>query len=239
MRPEEEFVGRALVEYLGGPLRASVSEGDDPPDLYLHFGGARICVEVTRFIQPALGPDGTPLGSRATQDSFGLRLIEELNANVGPKLPDDIRLNLIVWVPVPNASRFKTALTEWALEIAASPERGYREERKFEGSKAHISVIERLPGRRRIAGIVDSMNTSADMDMNARLILTERIRQKDTLCQALPKPVWLAAINDYFPSDADTFAVAASKLKLSHCFERVLLVADHDGSVTELILSGK
>jgi hypothetical protein len=35
VRRDEEFVGHSLVEYFGGPLCASVSEGTDPPDLFL------------------------------------------------------------------------------------------------------------------------------------------------------------------------------------------------------------
>jgi hypothetical protein len=30
-----------LVAFLGGPSSASVSDGEDPPDLYLHVGGSR------------------------------------------------------------------------------------------------------------------------------------------------------------------------------------------------------
>ena len=76
MRRDEEFVGRALVDFLGGPSRASASEGEDPPDLYLSVGGSRVGVEVTQLSQFTIEPNGS-LGNRTTQDYFGLRLIED------------------------------------------------------------------------------------------------------------------------------------------------------------------
>ena len=119
MRRDEEFVGRALVAFLSGPSSASVSDGEDPPDLYLHVGGARTGVEVTRLSQFTFESDGT-LGNRATQDSFGIRMLNELDANVGPRLPEEKSLLIGLWVPVPNASRFKKSLTEWGCEEMGS-----------------------------------------------------------------------------------------------------------------------
>lgn len=56
MRSDEEFVGRALVEFFGGSSCASVSDGEDPPDLYLTAGPSRVGVEVTRLSQFTLEP---------------------------------------------------------------------------------------------------------------------------------------------------------------------------------------
>ena len=85
MRRDEEFVGRGLVSFFGGPSKASVSEGENPPDLYFHLDRCRIGVEVTRLSQFTFEPDGTP-SNRATQDCFGIRLLNELDADVGPYL---------------------------------------------------------------------------------------------------------------------------------------------------------
>ena len=82
MRREEEAVAQAFVDFLGGPSVVSASEGDDPPDLYLSFGASQVGVEVTRLSQFTFERDGS-FGNRATQDSFGIRLIERLNANIG------------------------------------------------------------------------------------------------------------------------------------------------------------
>ena len=95
MRRDEKFVANALVEFFGGPLSVSAAEGEDPPDLYLTIGASRVAVEVTRLSQFTLEPDGT-LGNRATQDSFGIRLIDDLNDKIGPSLPDGISLLVVV-----------------------------------------------------------------------------------------------------------------------------------------------
>lgn len=232
MRSDEEFVGRALVEFLGGPSRACVAEGDDPPDLYLTVDTSRVGVEVTRLSQFTFEADGS-LGNRATQDFFGIRLLNELNARIGPSLPDDVRLLIGLSVPVLNVSRFKKGLSAWVTEIASSPKKGFEEEREIEGSKTTISVIPERPSGKKIVGFVVNTNSSADIGLNARLVLEDRIRTKDEICAPLAKPIWLAVLNDYWLADAETYAVAGRQLKFSHCFERIFLVSD-TGAVNEL-----
>ena len=188
MRSDEEFVGRALVAYLGGPSNASISDGEDPPDLYLHVSGSRMGVEVTRLSQFTFESDGT-LGNRATQDFFGIRVLNELNANVGPRLPDELGLLIGLFVPVPKASRFKRTLNEWSSQVAVNPERGFSEEREIVGSKVAVSVIEQRPSGKKIAGFVVNKNSSADIGLNARLVLEDRIRSKDEICGGLSKPI--------------------------------------------------
>jgi hypothetical protein len=234
VRRDEEFVGRALVGLLGGSSRVSILEGEDPPDLYLHIDGSRIGVEVTRLSQFTFESDGT-LGNRATQDVFGIRILNELNAGVGPNLPEGISLLIGLWVPVPNASRFKRTLTDWVAKIAAAPEQGLKEEREIEGSKVTVSVVEQRPSGKKIVGFVVNKNSSADIGMNARLILEDRIRSKADICGRLAKPIWLAVLNDYWLADAETYAVAGRQLSLNHCFERIFLVSDQ-GAVDELAI---
>lgn len=232
MRRDEAFVARSLVGYLGGPSAVSTSEGEDPPDLYLTVAGSRVGVEVTRLSQFTFEPNGTP-ANRATQDFFGLRLLEELDAKIGPSIPDDISFLVGVEVPVSNASRFRTLLTDWVAEVAAAPLAGAQHERQIEGSKTSISVIPERPTGKKIAGFVVNKNSSPDILLNARLVLEDRIRTKSDLCTLLAKPIWLAVLNDYWLADADTYATASRQLKLGHCFERIFLVSD-DGAVSEL-----
>ena len=175
------------------------------------------------------------MGNRTTQDFFGIRLLDELNATIGPSLPDDVSLLIGLRVPVSNASRFKKGLTEWVTGIASSPEKGFKEEREIGGSKTTISVIPERPSGKKIAGFVVNTNSSADIGLNARLVLEDRIRKKDEICAALEKPIWLAVLNDYWLADADTYALAGRQLKLSHCFERIFLVSD-TGAVNELAI---
>jgi hypothetical protein len=232
VRRDEEFVGRALVEFFGGPSRASATEGEDPPDLYLAVEESRVGVEVTQLSQFTLEPDGS-LGNRATQDYFGLRLIEDLNTKLSSSLPDDVSLLIGLWVPVSNAQRFRKVLTEWIAEVASAPDKGFQEEREIEGSKVSVSVIPERRAGKKIAGFVVNTNSSADIGLNARLLLEDRIRAKSDICAHLPKPIWLAVLNDYWLADANTYAVAGRQVKLKHCFERIFLVSDR-GAVNEI-----
>jgi hypothetical protein len=233
VRRDEAFVAWALVEFLGGPSVASASDGPDPPDLYLTIGGAsRVGVEVTQLSQFTFEPDGT-LGNRSTQDSFGLRLVDDLNDSIGPSLPEDLSLLIGLWVPVSNPARFRKLLTAWVTEIAATPEKGWKQERKIDGSRTSVSVIPERPSGKKIVGFVVNTNSSADIGLNARLVLQDGIRRKSSICAGLPKPIWLAVFNDYWLADADTYAAVARELKLTHCFERIFLVSD-EGAVTEL-----
>lgn len=234
MRSDEEFVGRALVEFFGGSSCASVSDGEDPPDLYLTAGPSRVGVEVTRLSQFTLEPGGT-LGNRTTQDYFGLRLLDELDAKVGPSLPDDVSLMIVLRVPVSNAAGFRKGLTEWITKIALAPEKGLEQEREIEGSRTSISVIPERPTGKKIVGCVVNTNSSADIGLNALLVLEDRIRTKSEICALLPKPIWLAVLNDYWLANSDTYSVAGRQLTLGHCFERIFLVSDK-GAVDELAI---
>lgn len=236
MRREEAFVCGALVEFLGGPSVASGADGDDPPDIYLTLGGSRIGVEVTRLSQFTIEPDGT-LGNRTTQDSFGIRLIEDLNTKLGPLLPQNVSLLIGVHVPVPNASRFRKEVTEWVTQVVASPNLGTEDERNIDGSNVSISVIPERPSGKKIVGFIVNKHSSADILLNARLVLEERIRTKSKLCEGLAQagPVWLAVFNDYWLADANTYAAACRQLKMCHCFERMFLVSEN-GAVCELVV---
>lgn len=232
MRRDEEAVAQALVDFLGGPAVVSASDGDDPPDLYLSFATSQVGVEVTRLSQFTFEQDGS-LGNRATQDSFGLRLIERLNVGIGPSLPDNTSLLVGVWVPVKNASRFEKGLTTFVKQISETPTMGTREEQKIEGSKASITVIPTRPSEKKIVGYIVNKNSSPDIGLNSRMILEERINTKSNICEKLPKPIWLALLNDYWLADADSYELAAQQLRISHCFERLFLVSI-TGTVTEL-----
>lgn len=232
MRRDEAFVARALIDYLGGPSVASISDGADPPDLLVKFGTSSVGVEVTRLAQFTFELDGT-FGNRATQDFFGLNLIEELNARVGPTLPTNVSLIVSLWMPVSNAARFRKALIDWVSTIATAPEVGLESERVIEGSKVCITVISEHPIGDKIVGCVVNKNSSADIGLNARLLLDDRIKTKSKTCSQLPKPIWLAVLNDYWLADAESYVVACRQLTTPHCFERILLIMD-SGKVHEL-----
>jgi hypothetical protein len=151
MRPDEEFVARCLVRFLGGPSAVSVADGEDPPDFYLSLARNRIGVEVTRLSESTVDSDGT-IGNRATEDEFGVRVIKELDAKLGPCLPRDVNLLLNIRLPVPRPKRFRSSLMAWGREVATSAKAGARHEREIEGSETTIWVIPRQPTGKRITG---------------------------------------------------------------------------------------
>jgi hypothetical protein len=232
MRSDEEFVARALVQYLGGPCVASAAEGEDPPDLYLSFGTSRVGVEVTRLSEFTFEPDGTR-GNRQTQDSFGLRLIEDLNTEIGPLLPAEAHLFVGLSVPVRHAARFRKGLNAFVRRVALNPKIGSHEEMEIDGSEASVTVITQCPSAKKIGGYVANENSSAHIGLNCRLILDDRIRTKSAICEKLPPPIWLAMLNDYWITNGKSYELEASNLSIKHCFQRLLLVSD-GGVVTEL-----
>ena len=234
MRNEEEFVARALVQYFGGPCVASAADGEDPPDLYLSFSTSRVAVEVTRLPQFTFEPDGT-LDNRETQDSFGMRLIENLNKEIGPLLPADTHFSIGLSVPVKNAAKFRRELAAFARRVAQKPKMGSYEAMEIEGAEVSIFVTPLRPNAEKIAGYVSNENASADIGMNCRLILNERILTKSAICEKLPKPIWLAMLNDSRHINDKFYELEARLLGIKHCFQRLFLVSDK-GDVTELII---
>lgn len=72
----------------------------------------------------------------------------------------------------------------------------------------------------------------ADLGANTRYILKERIETKAAKCHHLSArgPLWLALLNDYWLTDADTYRYAMSLLSLQHPFAKLLIVSG-SGSV--------
>lgn len=235
MRTDEEFVARALVEFLGGQSIASAVDGEDPPDLYIKIGASRTGVEVTRLSQFTFNADGTQ-GNRATQDTFGSRLLGDLNRVVGPSVPHEINLMVCLWMPVENASLFRKSLMNRVAQVAAAATVSNNFDGLIEGARVTVSVIPDCSSGNKIMGVVANSNSSADIGMNARMILEDRIATKSKICTTLAKPIWLALLNDYWIADADSYARAYRQSRLDHCFERIFLVSGQ-GTVSELTVS--
>jgi hypothetical protein len=234
MRPDEKLVAEA-VQFFGGPSAASAATGENPPDLYLDLGTTRVGVEVTRLPEPMFDLNGTSF-NRVTHDSFAIRLLNKLDADIGPSVPDSVSLFIVLRVPVGNGARFRKSLTDWVREIIANPKLGAYE-REIECSKTEISVVPERPAGKRIGGLVmPNRLFSRDILRRARRILENRIKTKSALCSELTKPIWLAMLNDFWLADADCYEEAFQKLKLSHCFDRLFIVSG-DGGVSELVMT--
>lgn len=232
MRDEEAFVARSLLAFLGQASGATVTDGGDPPDFVLHFENCGIGVEVTRLSQFAVRSDGT-LGSRLTEDSFALRLLDDLDSSLGALLPDGTALSVGLQMPVQKADRFRKQLAAWIREIAPIAKPGAHWNHAIGDVVVRVVAIREGTSGTKIAGWVSNANASADIGLNARLLLEDRITAKNETCAHLPRPLWLALLNDYWLADEDSYAVAYDQLHLEHCFKRIFLVADN-GCVSEL-----
>ena len=71
---------------------------------------------------------------------------------------------------------------------------------------------------------------------NVLYMLEERISTKALKCSKLSfgGPIWLALINGYFLTDADTYRHGMQFITVDHPFEKILLVSE-DGSVDMLV----
>lgn len=232
VREEEIFVAEALIRNFGGPRRASFEDGNDPPDLILSLGDLRVGVEVTRLSQRTLRPDGTQ-GNRASDDSFGMKLVDDLDLALGPLLPADVDAFLHFEMPVKNGAKFKSKLAAWMHKLVAEAKLGVEGESDIEGVRTRVKFIPRRNFQNRIIGMVGNTNSSPDIGLNAVLVLEDRIRSKNDKCKGLPGPLWLALLNDYWLADADSYKLAFAKVTVEHCFRRILLVTSN-GNVTEL-----
>lgn len=232
MRRDEAFVAWALSEYLGGPDVARIVEGPDPPDFYLHLDGRQVGVEVTRLSQFTFEPDGS-LGNRATQDNFALRLLDELDRDIGPLVDDAQSLLVGLWVPVGDPRRFKAQLTDLLSEVARDGREESDREARLGDARVTVRVISRRHSRSAIVGYVVNIHADANVELNAQTLLEDRITRKSAICAALQRPLWLALFNEYWIADADTYLRAARHVVCNHCFERIFLVSEQ-GAVTEM-----
>lgn len=232
MRPDERFVGECLVQFFGGHAQASVTPGEDPPDLRMRVGSLSVAVEVSRLSQFTVHPNGL-LGNRASEDTFVVDLVEHLNATIGPSLPEHIDVLISAETPIRRRPKYRKALIRHVKSMAHSAGPGARREFDLEGFRTRIKTIPRRRGRARIVGLISNRFSSADIALNARVMLESRLRVKIVKCASIKGPIWLALLNDYWIADHATYVSAAREFSLCHNFDKVLLVGGN-GAVSEL-----
>lgn len=224
MRPEEQFCGEALAAYLGGPTVASfLAVEKDPPDLILTFYGHLISVEVTQTADFTFeGDRATP--NRRDQESYGIRLIKELNRSIGPTMPDAIGVMITLFLPVAKPGRFKASLRARVLGMLANPAIGVAVDEQLDGARVRMQIVARTTNPP-IFGAVGNTNTSADIGANAVLSLQRAVEEKSKCCADVRRPIWLTILNVNPLADAETYALAAKRLVgLLHHFERIFIV---------------
>jgi hypothetical protein len=235
MREEEKFVRDALLAFLGSSSTLRSFDGEDPPDFYLEWhGGSRVAVEVTRLTQGVPNADGSP-GNRESHDNFGLQLIEKLNDEFGSKISDTMSLVVCMHLPATAGRSFKKALCRMLEDVIRESIPGSEAERIIEGAKVSVTVVAERHAHKKIRGIIANRNSSADILLNARCALEDRIRAKDKICGRLAtrSAIWLAMLNEYWLADSETYRQAWRQLDIPHCFERIFVIHS-SGGVTEL-----
>jgi hypothetical protein len=213
---DEEFVITAVARGFSATWRP----GDDPPDAYLTLGTVRIAVEISTLMQPVTDERGAR--SRLTDDLPTMALGEELNAELRSLIPDGYRVSLIARSPILERAKTERKLTAYFrtfprqhhLQIHDNPISIYLDHHDDPvQKKVTISFMHR--------------NAVADVGANTRYILKERVETKAVKCSHLIArgPLWLALLNDYWLTDADTYRYALSLLSLQHPFAKILIVS--------------
>lgn len=221
MRPEELLCAEALVLYLGDPKASFTGVENDPPDLMLTVGGRLIGVEVTQTVDfTCHGEEVYP--DRRSQDSYGLRLLDQLEKDFGPSIPRERALMVSLFLPVSRPRYFKDAFHARVRQLIDAPSSTQFDE-QIDGTRVRMKVIARTG--RAIVGAVHSVNTSADIVANAALTLQTRIDEKSRRCRKLRGPLWLAILNTNPLADGETYEGAAQRLgSVKHRFDRILMV---------------
>jgi hypothetical protein len=231
LRDDEQFVIAAVSAAFSAPWRS----GDDPPDAYLTLGGDTIAVEISTLMQPVTDEGGTR--SRLTDDLPTAALGDELNLELQALIPDGYRVSLILRSPILARAKTKRKLASvirsflrniltfprhYHLQINDNPVSIYLD---YHGD----------PQQKKVTVGFMHRNAVADVRANTRHILEERIKVKAAKCKHLVArgPLWLALLNDYWLTDADTYRYALPLLSLKHPFQKILIVSG-SGVVDEI-----
>lgn len=226
MRPEEEFASSCVLEYLGED--ASLLEGENPPDCYFVVNKTQIAVEITRLMPVTYDNKGLPK-NRTTEDTYSVRLCDELDVEFKDQIPRRLSLCLGIEGPIRNTRRFRRSLRSQLASILESGtvEPGWRKEFDIAGNVVEIWAAEHeSPTGRKVIGIVSNEDADIWVSRDALVILEERISSKDKIMSELSwrGPRWLVLLNETILAGPGEYASAYKQLSVIHGFDRVLLV---------------
>jgi hypothetical protein len=223
LRPDEEFVIKALAEILGG----NWSAGENPPDAYLKFDSKTVAVEISTLTQPLF--NGTEFcNERRSDDEGALKLCEELDYELKGQIPVGIYVNLSLSAPIQKLRKFKILLATKILECSSKMIDCEYEDEILE-NKIDIHIISGVrPSGTKIVGIVSNSRSNADILANALFALKDRLEVKSQKIKSIKHDgeCWLALFNDYWLADEVTYRRAMSLSKVVHPFSRVYVVFD-------------
>ena len=220
LREDEKFVIEALCATYGGTWRV----GEDPPDAYISLDGQETAVEISILTEHVIDKSGKVV-PRLSQDSGVIGLCDELAEEFKNLIPSGVYILLTISAPLNKIRKTKAYLIH---EIKKIVQRNTATERVVEIYKNRVKIQlisgDRLSGKK-VVGIVPNQNSNADILVNARYILNERLNEKTKKCSKIVhRPLWLALFNDYWLAGPDTYKLAMKNLSITHPFDKICLV---------------
>jgi hypothetical protein len=203
-----------------------LASGENPPDAYLLLGAEAIAVEISTLTQHVTDEKGTR--SRLSDDLATATFANALNDQLGHLIPDGHTIGLILSSPILRYRKTKTKLA-LVLRECIGDLSFLREERKIElnGNKITIYLNHHgEAGHKKVSAAFMNRSSNPNILANVKQILEDRILTKAKKCLRLDRSrrIWLALLNDYWLTEADTYRYALMQMSLEHQFQKILLV---------------
>lgn len=222
IREDEEFVVTSIATSLSGNWRP----GENPPDAYLTLGTDTIALEISTLTQYVTDDKGTR--SRLSDDIPTAAFANALNDELKPLIPDGYTIGLVLSSPILEHRKTKAQLAKIIRGHIANLE-SLQTDRKIQINGNAITIYlnhHGEPHHKKVSAVFINRSSNPDVLLNVTQILEDRIATKTRKCGHIRSrgPIWLALLNDYWLTDADTYRYALSRLSLQHPFQRILLV---------------
>jgi hypothetical protein len=227
LREDEEFAMISVAHAFSGIWRP----GEDPPDAYLLLGPEAIAVEISTLTQHVTDEKG--IHPRLSDDLATAAFVNALNDELGHLITDGHTIGLILSSPILQHRKTKAKLA-LILRECISDLSSLREDRKIEINGNRITIYLNHHGEagyKKVSAAFMNRGSNPNILANVNQILEDRILTKARKCLHLDcRRIWLALLNDYWLTEADTYRGALMQMSLEHQFEKILLV-NGDGSV--------
>jgi hypothetical protein len=227
LREDEEFV----ITSIASSFSATWHPGENPPDAYLNLDAGTVAVEITTLTQHVTDDRGTR--PRLSDDTATAKFADALNDELSHLIPDGYTIGLVLSSPILEYRKTKAQLAQTIRgHIADLQSLQTDRDIQINGNVITISLTHRENTQyKKVSAVFMNRSSSANILSNAAYILEDRIATKTRKCAHLlhRAPIWLALLNDYWLTDADTYRLALSRLTLQYPFQRILLV-NGDGS---------
>jgi hypothetical protein len=231
LREDEEFAITSVAVAFSGTWRP----GENPPDAYLTLGINDVAVEISTLTQYVTDDRGTR--SRLSDDIPTAGFANALNEELKHLIPDGYTIGLVLSSPILRSRKTKIKLAQ-TLRGYIGDLASLQEDRKIEINGNKITVYLNHHGQtdlKKVSAAFMNRSSNPNILTNVTQILEDRITTKAKKCAHLNdgRLLWLALLNDYWLTDANTYRYALSRMSLEHPFQKILLVGG-DGSVEPL-----